>query len=119
MKDSLVLGLDLGTSGVKALLLTLDGSAPNRIVAEATADLPLSTPHPGWSEQDPADWWRGTAQAIQGVLARSGARPGDIAGLALSGQMHGATLLDGEGQVLRPAILWNDQRSGPECALIT
>jgi len=119
MKDSLILGLDLGTSGVKALLLTVDGSAPNRIIAEATAGLPLSTPHPGWSEQDPTDWWRGTVQAIQDVLARSGARPGDIAGLALSGQMHGATLLDGEGQVLRPAILWNDQRSGPECALIT
>jgi xylulokinase len=110
-----LLGLDLGTSGVKALLLPEDGSDG----FSATVELTLSTPHPGWSEQDPADWWSATVGAIQGVLAKSLVDPGQIAGVATSGQMHGATLLDGSGAVLRPCILWNDQRSGPECELIT
>lgn len=111
-----MLGLDLGTSGVKALLLQLDLGT---VLAEAIATYPLSTPHPGWSEQSPADWWRGVTQAIRAVLEGSGVAAGNIVSLALSGQMHGATLLDRQGVVLRPAILWNDQRSGAECDLIT
>jgi xylulokinase len=112
---SSLLGLDLGTTGVKALLLSSEGQS----VAEVTIEYPVSTPRPGWSEQNPADWWLGTTQAIRTLLERSGTPPGDIAGLALSGQMHGATLLDASGAVLRPAILWNDQRSGAESDLIT
>ena len=113
-----LLGLDLGTSGVKALLLPVTEERDAQSYA-ATAELALSTPYPGWSEQNPADWWAGVRQAIRAVLATSGVAPSEIAGLATSGQMHGATLLDGAGEVVRPCMLWNDQRSAPECAEIT
>lgn len=108
-----LLGIDLGTSGVKAILLSADGTTGP--FAESTVSYPLSTPHSGWSEQDPADWWNGTAQVIRTVVERGV----NIEAVALSGQMHGATLLNSSGQVLRPAILWNDQRSAAECGLIT
>ena len=107
------LGLDIGTSSVKALLI--DGS--QRVVAVGNAALEVSRPHPLWSEQDPEDWWAATLVAI--TAARAAAPQAAwkaVAGIGLSGQMHGATLLDGAGQVLRPAILWNDGRSGAECA---
>ncbi|MDQ2741978.1 MAG: xylulokinase [Chloroflexota bacterium] len=113
-----LLGLDLGTSGVKALLLPVTGEHDARTYS-ATAELTLSTPYAGWSEQNPADWWHAVTHAIRGVLETSGVEPREIAGLATSGQMHGATLLDGAGEVVRPCILWNDQRSAPECAEIT
>ena len=115
---SYLLGLDLGTSGVKALLLPATEEHDARSYA-ATAELTLSTPYPGWSEQDPADWWHAVTRATRAVLEASGVAPGEIAGLATSGQMHGATLLDGGGEVVRPCILWNDQRSAPQCAEIT
>ena len=107
------LGLDVGTSSVKALLI--DGA--QRVIAVGNAPLEVSRPHPLWSEQDPEDWWQGTLAAI--AAARAAASEADwkaLAGIGLSGQMHGATLLDGAGRVLRPAILWNDGRSGAECA---
>jgi len=106
------LGIDLGTSALKALLLADDG----RIVAQQSAALEVSRPQPQWSEQAPADWWRALGVAL-GELAR--ARPqamGAVRAIGLSGQMHGAVLLDAAGQVLRPAILWNDGRSEPQCA---
>ncbi len=107
-----VLGIDLGTSGCKTVLVAEDGT----ILASATAEYPLSTPRPLWSEQDPADWWRGLVESVRAVLAQ---RPGEtIAGIGLGGQMHGATLLDKAGTVLRPAILWNDGRCEAECALL-
>jgi xylulokinase len=84
----------------------------------ASVDLPISTPRPGWSEQDPRDWWSATCGAIRRVIDTSGVGPERIAGLAISGQMHGATLLDAEGGGLRPCILWNDQRAGEECGEI-
>jgi xylulokinase len=115
----LLLGIDLGTSGVKALLLSADGGITGSLVGDATAGYPLATPRPGWSEQDPAAWWDGVCRAVRLVLEKTGAEAGDVEGVALSGQMHGATLLDGQGEVLRPCILWNDQRSGAECELIT
>jgi xylulokinase len=115
MSNPHLLGLDLGTSGAKALLITGDGS----VAASATVDYPLSTPHPLWAEQDPADWWSATVAAIRTVLASSGVAPGDIAGIGLTGQMHGLVLLDGHLRVLRPAILWNDQRTEAECESIT
>ncbi|WP_455385714.1 xylulokinase [Acidihalobacter prosperus] len=104
------LGIDLGTSGVKALLLGEDGEA----IAGHSEALPISRPHPLWSEQDPADWWRATDAAVRTLGDRhslSGVRA-----IGLSGQMHGATLLDDRRRVLRPAILWNDGRSSRQCA---
>ncbi|MGZ4461507.1 MAG: xylulokinase, partial [Gaiellaceae bacterium] len=102
-----IVGLDVGTSGVKALAISPSGE----ILTKAEEEYPLSIPRPGWAEQDPEDWWRASERA----LARLGRRPSAI---GLSGQMHGLVCLDGEGRVLRPAILWNDQRTGAECAEI-
>jgi xylulokinase len=106
------LGIDLGTSEVKVLLI----DQAQAVVASAHAPLAISRPQPQWSEQDPADWWRATLAAI-GAIARS--HPRELAalrGIGLSGQMHGTVLLDAAGRVLRPAILWNDTRAGAECA---
>ncbi|HEY3291194.1 MAG TPA: xylulokinase [Anaerolineae bacterium] len=110
-----LLGIDLGTSGVKALLIREDGAA----IASATVEYPLSTPRPLWSEQDPADWWRGVCEVMRAVMAQANLKGSDIRAIGLSGQMHGLTLLDKDGQVLRPAILWNDQRTGAQCDEIT
>jgi xylulokinase len=110
-----LLGLDIGTSGAKALLCDEQG----RVVASATAEYPLYTPRPLWSEQNPDDWWRGAKQALAAVVAQSGVDAAQIKGLGLTGQMHGAVFLDDQGQVLRPALLWNDQRTAAECDEIT
>jgi xylulokinase len=110
-----LLGLDVGTSGAKAVLIADDG----RVVASATDEYPLSTPQPLWSEQDPADWWRGSRTALQQVISESGVPHDEIVGLGLTGQMHGAVFLDGQDQVIRPALLWNDGRTGAQCAEIT
>ncbi len=106
------LGLDLGTSGVKALLIGDDQS----VIADAHASLDVSRPAPGWSEQDPADWITATQQAL-GALASS-QDLSRVAGIGLSGQMHGATLLDAADKPLRPCILWNDTRSHKEAAAL-
>ena len=106
------LGLDLGTSGVKALLI--DGA--QRIVGSATGDLDVSRPRPGWSEQDPATWIRAAEGAVDGLKAKHPRELAAVRGIGLSGQMHGATLLDGGDRVLRPCILWNDTRSFVEAA---
>lgn len=105
-----IVGLDVGTSGIKGLALDEDGA----VVARAESGYPLSTPRPGWAEQDPEDWWRAT----EIVLARLKAETGEPAGIGLSGQMHGLVALDEADRVLRPAILWNDQRTADECAEI-
>jgi xylulokinase len=102
-----LVGLDVGTTGVKALALSPEGD----VLARAEEGYDLSTPHPGWAEQDPEDWWQAAARA----LAALGGGPTAI---GLSGQMHGLVVLDDENRVLRPAILWNDQRSEAECAEI-
>ena len=103
-----LVGLDVGTTGVKALAISADGE----VLARAEEEYPLSTPRPGWAEQDPEDWWRATERALAALGVA------DVAGIGLSGQMHGLVALDGDGHVLRPAILWNDQRTGAECAEI-
>ena len=103
-----VVGIDVGTTSVKAVAITDDGD----VVARAEESYGLSMPHPGWSEQAPEDWWAATERA----LVRVGAR--EAAGIGLSGQMHGLVALDRAGDVLRPAILWNDQRTGAECVEI-
>lgn len=112
---SYLLGLDIGTSGARALVADTMG----QVRATATAAYPLSQPRPLWSEQDPADWWRGAREALRAALARSGVSGAEVAALGLSGQMHGATFLDAADQVIRPAILWNDQRTAEACAAIT
>lgn len=108
------LGIDLGTSGVKALLVD-DGQRP---VASASASLEVSRPHDGWSEQDPADWIAATEEAVGALKLSHPQELAAVRGIGLSGQMHGATLLDASGAVLRPAILWNDTRSHAEAAAL-
>ena len=102
-----LVGLDVGTTGVKAVAI----SAQGEVLGRAEHGYPLSTPHPGWCEQDPEDWWT----AAQAALADLAVEP---AAIGLSGQMHGLVALDAHDRVLRPAILWNDQRTGAECAEI-
>lgn len=106
------LGLDLGTSGVKALLI--DGD--QRVVGSANGALEVSRPHHGWSEQNPADWISAAETAIAGLKAKFPAELAAVKGIGLSGHMHGATLVDAAGDVLRPCILWNDTRSHAEAA---
>ncbi len=106
------LGIDIGTSACKALLMGPDGE----VIDKETVSYPLSSPREGWSEQAPEDWVAGAAKAVRSLRARSGVDPVSI---GLSGQMHGLTALDAERQVLRPAILWNDQRNEAECQEIT
>jgi xylulokinase len=106
-----LLGIDVSTTGVKALLVDGEG----HVTGTATTPLTLSTPRPLWSEQDPAEWWSATVDSTRQLLRETGVPGEAIAALGLTGQMHGLTLLDGRGQVLRPAILWNDQRTGPQC----
>ncbi len=110
-----LLGIDIGTSGTKALLIEETG----RAVASATDTYPLSTPKPLWAEQNPEDWWQATVSTIHRVIKDSGVDPAEIKGIGLSGQMHGAVFLDERNQVLRPSILWCDQRTGAECEWIT
>ena len=105
MNPDVLVGLDVGTTGVKAVAISPDG----HVLAAASEEYPLSTPRPGWAEQDPEDWWR-AAQACLERLPKGH--------LGLSGQMHGLVVLDAENRVLRPAILWNDQRTAAECAEI-
>jgi xylulokinase len=106
-----LIGVDVGTSGTRALAVTTDGE----LVAEANRPHELLTPRPGWSEQDPGQWW----DAAQAALAEVAAAAEDVVGLGLTGQMHGSVFLDSAGDVIRPALLWNDQRTAAECAEIT
>lgn len=111
MSASLVLGLDVSTTATKAILLERDGT----VLAVAAAEYPFETPFPLWAEQDPALWWEAAQQTIGQVLAESGRTGDDIAAVGAGGQMHGMVLLDEHGEVVRPAILWNDGRTGAEC----
>jgi xylulokinase len=104
-----LVGLDVGTTGVKAIAVSADGA----VLASATRGYPLATPRPGWAEQDPEDWWLAASAALAEVSAGR-----EVAGIGLSGQMHGLVVLDGQDRVIRPAILWNDQRTAVECAEI-
>jgi xylulokinase len=111
---SVTLGIDVGTSGTKTLAIDEKGT----ILATATAEYPCDHPRPGWSEQDPDLWWAATVATIRDVLAKADLRPAEVAGVGLSGQMHGSVFLDADGHVIRPALLWNDQRTAAECAEI-
>ena len=112
---SYYLGIDIGTSGTKTLLVDVGG----RPVASATFGYPLLTPAPQWAEQNPADWWDAAVQGVREVLAKSEIDASRIGGIGLSGQMHGSVFLDKDDTVLRPAILWCDQRTQAECDWIT
>lgn len=110
---ALLLGIDIGTSGAKAIAINEDG----HLVASASATYELLTPHPLWAEQRPRDWWDATCQVCQKIVAQVGAD--NISSVGLSGQMHGLVLLDAQGQVLRDAILWCDGRTQAQCDQIT
>lgn len=108
---SYFLGLDVSTTGAKALLIDENGA----VVSSATNALSLSNPRPLWSEQNPHEWWDGMAASIRSALQEAGVSGDAVAAIGLTGQMHGLVLLDDAGEVLRPAILWNDQRTAAEC----
>ncbi|WP_135554214.1 xylulokinase [Paenibacillus cymbidii] len=108
------LGIDLGTSAVKCILVGVDGS----VRSSHSVEYPLLQPHPGWAEQRPEDWWDGTARAVRELLAQSGVNGGEVLGVGLSGQMHGSVFLDAQRRVVRPALLWCDQRTGEQCEWI-
>ena len=107
----LLLGIDVSTTGAKALLVEETG----RVAAAATTPVSLSTPRPLWSEQDPHEWWTAVGRSVRAVLAAPGAAGAEVAAVGLTGQMHGLVLLDQAREVLRPAILWNDQRTAAQC----
>jgi xylulokinase len=107
----LLLGIDVSTTGAKALLIDEQGA----VIASATTALSVQTPRPLWSEQDPHEWWSGVTKSIRKALADAGAAATDVAAVGLTGQMHGLVLLDAKDEVLRPAMLWNDQRTSREC----
>jgi xylulokinase len=110
MANQYVIGIDIGTSACKSLLVDQTGS----ILARALEPYPLSTPRPGWSEQDPEDWWQAVKKSVQHLLAQV-RHVGEIRAIGLSGQMHGLVALDRETKVIRPCILWNDQRNEKQC----
>ena len=110
-----LIGIDVGTTGSKAVLLSADGL----VRASVTNEYPMYTPFAAWAEQDPADWWKATVASIRGVMAEANVRPADVAGVGLTGQMHGLVALDAQGEVLRRCIMWNDQRTAAQCAAIT
>jgi xylulokinase len=105
-----LLGMDLGTSGAKAILLGADG----RLLAEAEAGYPVDSPHPGWAETDPPAWWRAVVTAVRAAHDRAGGV--DVAAVGVDGQMHGLVLTDTAGRPLRPALLWADARAVEETA---
>ncbi len=111
MANPVTIGIDLGTSGLKAIALTPDG----RGVAEASASYPLLTPQPGWTEQHPNDWVDAARSVLKTLAADLSAKGFEVASIGLSGQMHGAVFLDASGSVIRPAPLWNDQRTAGAC----
>jgi xylulokinase len=111
-----LLGIDVGTGGTRAVVVDESGA----VVASATSEhAPFASPQIGWAEQDPRDWWRATTEAVRGVLGQDGVSADEIACVGFSGQMHGAVMLDERDEVLRPALIWCDQRTDPQCKAIT
>src|SRR5579863_342379 len=116
MVPTKVLGIDVGTGGTRAILVNERGE----ILASATSDHPaISNPYPGWAEQEPKCWWQAACKAIAECMARAGVPAKEVAAIGLSGQMHGLVLLDDQGEVLCPSIIWCDQRTEAQCRSIT
>jgi xylulokinase len=110
------LGIDVGTGGTRAILIDRTG----KVLASAASDhAPIRSEHIGWAEQDPEDWWRAASEAIAGAISISGTSANDIEAIGLTGQMHGCVMLDEDGAVLRPALIWCDQRTQPQCDWLT
>lgn len=112
---SIAIGLDVGTSGARAVAVDERGA----VVAARSSDYPMHTPRPRWTEQDPADWWTASCEVLAGVASAGREEGESVAGVGLTGQMHGSVFLDAGGEVIRPALLWNDQRTDRQCAEIT
>ena len=110
------LGIDVGTGGSRAVLINEHGQT---LASETVEHIPFASPHVGWAEQDPNDWWRASAAAIRACLADGNIRAADIGAVGFSGQMHGSVFLNDKGEVLRPALLWCDQRTEKQCSEIT
>ena len=110
-----VLGIDLGTSGTKTVLFDQNGKG----IASATVEYPMYQPQNGWAEQDPKDWYNAAVSTIRTVLEKSGVDRDDVISLGISGQMHGLVMLDEKDEVIRPSIIWCDQRTAKECEEIT
>lgn len=108
----LFLGIDVGTGGTRVVLIDALGIV---VASRATEHVPFRSAFPGWAEQDPEDWWRAAQQSIRAVLNAASCQPGDVTAIGLTGQMHGAVLLDAGGKVLRPSLIWCDTRSAPQC----
>src|SRR6202163_3147577 len=107
-----VMGIDVGTGGTRAVLTGREGE----IISSATCEhVPFASPKIGWAEQDPQDWYQATGLAIRQAISAAGINSSDIAAVGLAGQMHGAVLLDENDQVLRPALIWCDQRTQAQC----
>ena len=106
-----LIGFDIGTTSTRCILIDVLG----KLIASATKEYPLDTPRPGWAEQDPGHWWEASVYTVKEVLAKSKVDPGDISAIGLSGQMHGSVFLDKTGKVIRPALLWCDQRTKAQC----
>ena len=107
-----LIGIDIGTSGTKSILIDEDG----QLIACATAEYPMQQPQNGWAEQDPEDWWDAVCGTLRQITAN--APKENIAGIGLSGQMHSLVMLDANNKVIRPSILWCDQRTAGECVQI-
>lgn len=111
---SIYLGIDIGTSGTKTIAMAEDGT----VIADAAEGYPVSYPKPLWSEQDPDLWWNATVKSVRKVMKLAKLKPADVKAIGLSGQMHGSVFLDKNNEVIRPALLWSDQRTAAECAEI-
>jgi xylulokinase len=112
---SVAIGVDVGTTGARAVAVDKQGD----LVAAKTSEYPLLIPRPQWTEQEPAEWWRATREVLAGVAGKCREAGHRIVGIGLTGQMHGSVFLDGADEVIRPALLWNDQRTERQCEEIT
>ena len=112
--SSIYFGVDIGTSGTKTLAMREDGE----VLGSTVAQYPCLHPRVGWSEQHPSDWWDATVKTIRQLIKKRKLKPADVGGIGLSGQMHGSVFLSKSNKVIRPALLWNDQRTTVECAEI-
>ena len=115
MASKYLIGLDIGTSGAKCILVDDKGA----VLASSTQEYPLSTPKPGWAEQTPQDWWDAVVRGLKVILPKANVPKDQIAGVSFSGQMHGLVALDKDLNVIRPAILWCDSRTQKQCDWIT